>query len=116
MNDSPCMADAAARILDHEQGLVITSVAIAETAFPLISTYRMPRDVVVDSLVRLAGKRNISVLGLDKGLIVQALELCRPSGRVSFADALIWAEAVSNGMAVYTFDRRFPNVDVTIRL
>ena len=42
--------------------------------------------------------------------------LCRPSGRVLFADALIWAEAVTNGLNVYTFDRRFPNSGVALQL
>ena len=105
-----------ARVVDREPDLIITSAALAETAFTLRSTYRLSRDIVVDYLVQFVEKRNISVMGLDKGVVVQALEFCGPSGRVSFADALIWAEAVTNGLAVYTFDRRFPNGGVAIQL
>ncbi len=115
-NDSPEMAKAAADVVENERDLAITSAALAETAFTLISTYHLPRDIVVDSLVRLVGKQNISVVGMDKEIVIQALEFCRPSGRVSFADALIWAEAATNDLKVYTFDRRFPNGEVAIQL
>lgn len=39
--------------------------------------------------------------------------LWRPSGRVSFADALIWAAARATAEPrVITFDQRFPDVEV----
>lgn len=42
--------------------------------------------------------------------------MCRPSGRVSFGDAMVWAAARSAGVeVVYTFDRRFPSVGIEVR-
>ena len=89
---------------------------LAETAHVLTSVYRLPRRVVADALIALVQKQNVSVLGLDTALVVQALLLCRPSGRVSFTDALVWAAARSSRHArVYTFDDRFPDLGVELR-
>ena len=42
--------------------------------------------------------------------------MCRPSGRVSIADAMIWAAArTDRASAIYTFDRRFPGDGIEIR-
>ena len=49
-------------------------------------------------------------MALDKGLALQAMLLCKPSGRVSFADAMVWAAARSSGSkVVYSLDERFPD-------
>ncbi len=64
----------------------------------------------MDRLVELLRKRNINVLGVDKNLAASALLLCRPSGRINYADALINADARSNGVEkLHTFDERFPS-------
>lgn len=71
---------------------------------------------MVDQLIALLQKENIVSLRPDKAMLIEALFLCRPSGRVSFADALIWAEARAGGPpVVYTFDERFPAVGVEVR-
>ena len=59
---------------------------------------------------------NISVSHLDVELVVEALELCSPSNRISFADALLWAEARMTDGTVHTFDQRFPDRDIALRL
>ena len=105
----PHMAERSARIIDQEAELQVTDVALVEAAYVLTSFYRVPREAIVDNLIALLRKDNISVFRLDKDLVCQALLLCRPSGRVSFADALVWAAARSSeDKVVYTFDERFP--------
>jgi predicted nucleic acid-binding protein len=114
--DPPEMLATAERIIDGPQRFLLTGVALAETAYVLTSFYQVPRTVVVDSLVTLLRKRNVSTYGLDQGLAIRALLLCRPSKRVSFADALVWAAARSAGAdAVYTFDERFPEEGIELR-
>ena len=50
-----------------------------------------------------------------KDLVLEALLLCRPSGRVSLADALVWAAARSQANAsVYSPDGRFPDEGVRV--
>jgi predicted nucleic-acid-binding protein len=80
--DSPRLAARAARIIDSARTLTVTDVVIAETAYVLSSVYGVRRAAVVDSLVDLLQKRNVAILDLDKGAVLQALLLCRPSNRV----------------------------------
>ncbi len=116
LTDSPPdMADRAAKIIDGDGELRIPEIVLMETAYVLTSIYEVPREVVVDHLILLLQKRNIRSLSLEPGLVLEALSLCRPSGRVSFADALLWATArATEGQTVYSFDRRFPRQGITV--
>ena len=99
----------ASEVIDSTEELEISGIALAETAFVLTTVYQVPRDRAADQLIDLVRKENISLTGLTKDLAIQGLLMCRPSGRVSFADALIWAAARSGGSdVVYSFDSRFP--------
>ena len=89
MDDPPDMAGHAAKVIDEENNLQLTDVVIAETAYLLTSVYRVSRETVVDFLIAFLNKRNISPFQLDKGVVLEALLLCRPSARVSFADAMV---------------------------
>jgi predicted nucleic acid-binding protein len=121
MGDSQEMLEVSRQIIDGTDALAITDVVLAETAFVLLSVYNVPRQVIVDTLVDLLHKANIAVFGLDKGVVIQALLLCRPSARVSFADAMLWAAARSvmgmgkETVTIYSFDQRFPTVGVKVR-
>ena len=114
--DPPELAERAASIVDGVDELQVTDVVLTETAYVLTSVYQIPRDVVVDHLIAFLQKQNVSPFGLDKGLVLQALLLCRPSGRVSFADAMVWAAARSaGGELVYSLDERFPADGLEVR-
>jgi predicted nucleic acid-binding protein len=114
--DPKHLAARASRIIDGARALVVTDVVVAETAFVLTSVYGIPRRAVVDGLVELLQRRNLTAFRLDKGAVIQGLLLCRPSNRVSFADAMVWAAARSAGAeAIYSFDERFPSGGVVIR-
>lgn len=109
IQDDPERGAAAARLIDGEGEVAISLVAVVETAYVLSHHYNVPRALVVDHLVELIQKRNVRILGIDKTLAASALLLCRPSARVSFADALINADARSRGVTrLHTFDDRFP--------
>ena len=100
----------ASEVIDSTEELEISGIALAETAFVLTTVYQVPRGRAADQLIDLVRKENISLTGLTKDLAIQGLLMCRPSGRVSFADALIWAAARTGGSeVVYSFDRRFPD-------
>ena len=114
--DTPDLAERAARVIDGEEGLLVTDVVLAETAYVLTSVYRIPRSAVVDHLIAFLQKQNVSPFALDKGTVLQALLLCKPSGRVSFADAIVWAAARSSeSKVVYSLDERFPEDGVEVR-
>ena len=114
--EPPGLAQQAAEIIDGVTDLYVTDVVLAETAYVLMSLYRVPRDVVIDQLMALVQKRNVSPFALDRGLVLHGLLLCRPSGRVSVADAMVWAAARSAGAnMVYSFDERFPKDGIEVR-
>jgi len=115
-DDLPAMAERAQRLIESETELQITETALVETAYVLLRTYRLARADIVDLLIDLLQRQNVSVHQLDKRLVITALLLCRPSGRVSFGDALIWAAARHTGPStVYSFDRRFPADGLEVR-
>lgn len=93
----------------------IAPVVLAETAYVLKSVYGVAREDVVDALRDLVQRVNVEVLGLPTALVVEALGLCRDSGGVSFADALLWAQARVLGEPVWTFDGDFPQEGVQVR-
>lgn len=114
--DPPQLAEQAAKVIDGEKNLKITDVVLVETAYVLTSVYGVPREIVVDHLIAFLQKKNISLFSLEKGIVIQALLLCRPSGRISFADALVWAAARSSkSKIIYSFDEKFPSDGVEIR-
>lgn len=114
--EPPQLAEQAAQIIDGEEALKITDMVLVETAYVLTSVYRIPREVVIDHLITFLQKKNITLFSLEKGLVLQALLLCRPSGRVSFADAMVWAAARCAGSRIiYSLDERFPADGIEIR-
>ena len=106
--DDASLAEAASRVIDGDEELIVTDVILAESWFVLTSVYQLARADAVDALISLIRKPNVETYPLDKNLAVEALLLCRPSGRVSPADALLWATARMRRDAVRTFDQRFP--------
>jgi predicted nucleic acid-binding protein len=107
---------AAIAVIEGEENLIVTDVAIAETAFVARSLYQVEREAILDALIGLLRRKNMDVFRLEKKTVIDALGLCRPSNRVSVADALIWAAARSaEEGSVYTFDARFPSVDIERR-
>ena len=105
----PHLADRAAVVIDHVDDLQVAGVTVLEVPYVLTRVYRIPRQQVVDYLVEFLQKANIDLYALEKGLVIQALLTCRPSGRISLGDALIWAAVRTAGApVVYSRDERFP--------
>jgi predicted nucleic acid-binding protein len=113
-DDPPEMAARAAALIEGGTELTITPLILAEVAYVLTRVYRRERSSTVQALIDLILRSNILVHGLQTDLAVEALDMCRPSGRVGFADALLWAEARTTGGTVHTFDERFPERGVPI--
>ena len=114
--DHPDMFERAVQIIEGTDELIITEGVLGETAFVLSSVYRMSRQQTIDFMVALVERENISTYAMDKAFVLQGLIMCRPSGRVSVADAMLWAAARTAGASViYTFDERFPSDSVELR-
>jgi predicted nucleic-acid-binding protein len=106
----------AAALMDSDDPVWLSVVTILETAHVLLRIYGIPREQVVDGLTDLLRRQNLDVCELPRQRMIEALALCRPSGRVSFGDALIWARAAEDGAEILTFDRRFPDQGIPITI
>jgi len=114
-NDPPEMAQQAARVIDGDEPLVLSEIVLLESAYVLSSFYAVPRADLVDALVDLVQRHNLRLHHLPKRWVLEALRLCRDSKRVSFTDALLWAEARTSGAGrIYSFDQRFPTEGLTL--
>jgi len=84
--------------------------------FVLTKFYKVERARAVDALVDFLNRENIEAHEIRTELAIQALQLCRPSGRVNFVDALLWAVARGAALArVWTFDEKFPADGIQVR-
>lgn len=115
--------DQAARartVIDSDQELALTSVALLETYHVLATLYSVPRDAIVDALTVLVQRQNIRTVDAEKVHVIRGLGLCRGSGRVTCVDAMLWAAARSRSPAagpaarIYSFDRRFPTHEIEV--
>ncbi len=104
-------AEKAAGLLEGADEIVIAPHILVETFFVLTSFYQVPAGATIDSLLVLVGRINVEVMGIEHTLVRAALELVRPSKKVSLPDALLWAQARSQtpNLKLATFDRKFPN-------
>jgi predicted nucleic acid-binding protein len=107
-------AKSAGRLIESSEALTLTDVVLAESAFVLSSNYGHGRGDVVDALAALVGRANVRASPIAKDSVLAALALCRPSGRLSIPDAMTWATAKHQGLAVATFDRRFPGDGIEV--
>jgi len=108
------LSESAARLIRSDERLILTGVTIMEIGYVLTRTYGIPRALVVDSLVQLISADNFDTYPAKKSITVDALAMCRDSGRASFADAMLWAAAASRGDRVFTFDQRFPSAGTEV--
>jgi predicted nucleic-acid-binding protein len=93
VRDDPGMAGRAAALIESDRRLRLSVLILAEIGFVLTKVYRISREQVVDTLTNLLNRENIETHEIGPDLAIQALRLCRPSGRVNFADALLWTVA-----------------------
>jgi len=102
------MAQRARALIEGDTVIVLSGVVIAEVAHVMQRVYRVDREMLLVGLRGLLTRRNVRVIDAELDTVVEALELCRGSNRVSVADALVWATAIARELPVATFDRRFP--------
>lgn len=116
--EPPAHAERATVQLEGPDEISVAPHILAETFYVLTSFYRVKIEVAVDALLLLLGRSNIEVLGIPHEFIVAALEMVKPSSRVSMADALLWAQVrtKSSASTVVTFDRKFPDLDIEVVL
>lgn len=113
--DHPDHFARAQALIESERSLRISVLTLAEIGYVLTRVAGVPREDAVDALIDLLERENIDAHEVDTDLAIQALRLCRPSGRVNFGDAMLWAVARASSARVWTFDERFPSQGIRVQ-
>jgi predicted nucleic acid-binding protein len=104
-------------LVESELILHVPQVALLEAAHVLRTQSSLSREQIVDTLTEFVQRENILIRNLQRDVVVEALRLCRPSGRVSFGDAMIWAALRCAPPArLFSFDARFPSEGIDLHV
>lgn len=98
----------AARLIDGDQQIGVSLVALVETAHVLRTQYGVERGAVLDALIELLTRQNVELLGLPTNAALSALVRAHSLPGSPIADALIAATADwAKALPLYTFDKGF---------
>jgi predicted nucleic acid-binding protein len=96
----------AARLIDSDQEIGISPVALAECAHVLRTQYEVEQRDIIDSLIGLVQRENIRVIGQRTDVLVELLVRARSLPARPIPDAMILAASVAAGaLPLATFDR-----------
>ncbi|MDO8689012.1 MAG: PIN domain-containing protein [Dehalococcoidia bacterium] len=110
LNDVPEQAEKARRLIDSEQRIGLTVIALAEVAWKLAGPpYKRRRSEVAVKFIDLLARENVVGIGFDKDEAQFALTACTSETKAAgLGDALIAACARSAGIEeIYSFDQGF---------
>ena len=116
LNDIPEQAERARSLIESEQPLGVTVIALAEVGWTLTGPrHKLGRAAVATQLIKLLSRENIVPLGFDKAEAQSTLAACTYRSRAAnLGDALIAACARTAGVhEIYSFDRRFLRAGLT---
>jgi predicted nucleic acid-binding protein len=101
----PEQARRAAAVLEEASAVGVSTVALLETAHVLRTQYGVERAAVLNTLIDLLTRENVTLLGLPKANALAALVLARALPGSPIPDALIAATSKSTGaLPLYSFD------------
>jgi predicted nucleic acid-binding protein len=96
----------AASLVDGDEEIGVSPVAIAECAHVLRTQYGVAREDILDSLVGVVQRENVRVLGLRTDVLVGVLVRARGLPGRPIPDALIVAACMAaDALPLVTFDR-----------
>lgn len=106
----------AAALVDGDEEIGVSPVALAECAHVLRTQYGMDQVDIIEGLIGLVQRENITILGGRTDYIVEALVRARALPGRPIPDALIVAAAHEAGAATLaTFDREQRRYGVATR-
>jgi predicted nucleic acid-binding protein len=102
----PAQARGAAALIDGDDEVGVSPVALAECAHVLRTLYDVSSADVIDSLIALVQRENVRVLGLRTDVLVGVLVRARQLPGHPIPDALIVAASLAaDALPLATFDR-----------
>lgn len=115
--DDPPRALAAARIVESERELVVSTGVILETVHTLRRDYRVANPELGRLLIGFLTRANVRLADADKPAAVEGLRWTLDRSARRIPDALIAAAAECAGCAaIATFDESFSSPSVPVQL
>ncbi|MGH2444575.1 MAG: PIN domain-containing protein [Candidatus Limnocylindria bacterium] len=102
----PAQARRAAALIDGEEEIGVSPVALAECAHVLRTQYGVEQREILDALIGLVQRSNVRVLGMRTDVLVGVLARARQLPGRRIPDALIVAASLAaDALPLATFDR-----------
>ena len=116
MGTPPSQARRAAKLIDGTDELGISLVALAECAHVLRTQYGVEQHDIIDALIGLVQRENVSVLGIRTEPLVEMLVRARSLPGRPIPDAMIVASSVAaDALPLATFDQDQRRYGIEIR-
>jgi predicted nucleic acid-binding protein len=117
VDDDPPRSLAAARLVDGEDQLVVSTAVLIETTHVLRRDHGVVNPHLAIGLMRLLSKINVRLVDADQALAIAGLDRSREVSARHIPDALIAAAAERAGCdRIATFDASFRSPTVPVRL
>jgi predicted nucleic acid-binding protein len=101
----PDQARRATRLVDSQESIGIPVVVLLDAAHVLRTQYGVVRADVLETLIGLVTRENVTPLGLPRDVAIEALVRARSLPGFPLPDALVAAMArVADALPLYTFD------------
>ena len=112
----PAQARRAAALVDSDEIIGVSPVALAECAHVLRTQYGIEQGDILDALIGLVQRENVRVLGLRTDALLEVLVRARQLPGRPVPDALIVAASLAaDAVPLATFDRDQHRYGVPIR-
>jgi predicted nucleic acid-binding protein len=112
----PAQARSAAALVDGDDEIGVSPVALAECAHVLRTQYEVAQRDILDELIGLVQRANVRVLGMRTDVLVGVLVRARQLPGRPIPDALIVAACLSaDALPLATFDRDQQRYGVAVR-
>ena len=108
---------AAARLIDSDARLFVSTAVLIELIHALRSSHGMTDPTVAGLLVTFLSRANVELVDADKSSVVTAVFWTQNASARRIPDAILTAAAAGAGVDfIATFDERFASPTVPVRL
>jgi predicted nucleic acid-binding protein len=117
VGDDPARSLAAARMIDGDDTVVVSTAVLVETIHVLRSDYRVPNPDLGIGLIRLLSRSNVELVDADQAAAITAIHAALRLSPRRIPDALVASAAeAARCEIIASFDEGFLSHAVPVRL